>query len=252
MRKIVLFFSLLIAFLALAMLSANSYSMEYTQVGNKLVLKEKVNGLQISNSVLSEPLDKSSGGYYFVKKIIFNQDYSEVTVKLNLDTGFILEKEGVFPDGYSVESDGQIISVVWKLNNVKFGYVFPIFVKINETKKVSYSLLIGLAVILIVPIVYLIFIKKFKKAVIKKSYKKVSKTKNRIGPREKEYNYLLDTEKKVIDELKKADRHELWQKQIQILTKFSKAKISRLVRNLESRGLIKKIPFGNTNKVRLN
>jgi uncharacterized membrane protein len=43
----------------------------------------------------------------------------------------------------------------------------------------------------------------------------------------------------------------LWQKQIQNSTGFSKAKVSRLVRNLESRGLVKKIPFGNTNKIRL-
>jgi uncharacterized membrane protein len=62
---------------------------------------------------------------------------------------------------------------------------------------------------------------------------------------------LLDTEKKVIEELKKADRNELWQKQIQNLTGFSKAKVSRLIRDLETRGLVKKIIFGNTNKIRL-
>jgi len=68
---------------------------------------------------------------------------------------------------------------------------------------------------------------------------------------EQEYDYLLDTEKKIIEELKKADRNELWQKQIQNSTGFSKAKLSRLIRNLESRNLIVKIPFGNTNKIKL-
>ena len=80
----------------------------------------------------------------------------------------------------------------------------------------------------------------------KKTKKEVNGTKE--SP---EYNYLLDTEKNIIEELKKADRNELWQRQIQSSTGFSKAKVSRLIRKLESRGLITKIPFGNTNKIRL-
>jgi uncharacterized membrane protein len=95
---------------------------------------------------------------------------------------------------------------------------------------------------------WLIFLKR-KKVLIKKVGKiKKGKIKEKES---NDYNYLLDTEKKIIDELKKANRNELWQKQIQSSTEFSKAKVSRLIRNLEARGLIIKIPFGNTNKIRL-
>jgi len=44
----------------------------------------------------------------------------------------------------------------------------------------------------------------------------------------------------------------MWQKQLQLKTGFSKAKLSRVIRNLESRSLVKKIPFGNANKIRLS
>jgi len=64
--------------------------------------------------------------------------------------------------------------------------------------------------------------------------------------------HLIESEKKVIEELKKADRNEMWQKQIQTSTGFSKAKLSRVIRNLEARKLVRKIPMGNTNKISLS
>ena len=95
----------------------------------------------------------------------------------------------------------------------------------------------------------ILWIANRKKNKKKKIEKNISEEKEKTSEK---YGYLLDTEKKVIEELKKADKNELWQKQIQIATGFSKAKLSRLIRNIEARGLIKKIPMGNTNKIKLN
>jgi uncharacterized membrane protein len=241
-------FGLFMILLAVNIVSASSYSIEFSQVNDKLVVKESQDNIQISNQVSKELLEKSSQWYYFVEKLVFNQSYSQVEVKLNLDNGFIISKDEVFPAGYEIQSDGETISIVWKLNSVKSGDVFPMFVKIKDLNQ-SYDILwIVITIIILGAIAYMAFRKKSNKPIAKKVVKKTARPEKAD---DKEYNHLLDTEKKVIDELKKADRNELWQKQIQNSTGFSKAKVSRLVRNLEARKLISKIPFGNTNKVRL-
>lgn len=225
-------------FLAIALVSANSYNVEYSQVNNKIVVKESVDGTQISNQLSNDFLEKSSEGYYFIKKLEFGQNYSDVEIELILDTGFTLDKENLFPTGYEIKSDGQSIIVVWKLTNVKSGDVFPVFVKIDDNRIYSNNFLFISTVLVILLVVFIIFRKRI--------LERFSKFSN------KEYDHLLDTEKKVIEELKKANRNELWQKEVQKLTGFSKAKVSRLVRNLEARNLVTKVPFGNTNKIRLN
>ncbi len=69
--------------------------------------------------------------------------------------------------------------------------------------------------------------------------------------RNRNVEYLLEDEKKIIELLRKSNRRENWQRKIQEELEFSKAKLSRMVRNLESRGLIEKVPIGNTNKIKL-
>ncbi len=60
---------------------------------------------------------------------------------------------------------------------------------------------------------------------------------------------LIDKEQQVVNFLKETG--EVWQKQIQQATGFSKAKVSRIVRNLEERGVVTKTIYGNTNKIAL-
>ena len=60
--------------------------------------------------------------------------------------------------------------------------------------------------------------------------------------------HLLESEEAVMKAVKSG---AVWQKHIQLKTGFSKAKLSRTLRNLEARRLIKRIPIGNTNKIRL-
>lgn len=60
---------------------------------------------------------------------------------------------------------------------------------------------------------------------------------------------LMESEQKVVDFLR--EKGEVWQKQIQLTTGFSKAKVSRVIRNLEARGVVTKTVYGNTNKIGL-
>ena len=183
----------------------------------------------------TDALQKSDDGYYLVDNIKFNSDFDSATVKLVLDTGYFLDNEHIYPKPSKIETDGRQITVIWELKDIKKGSDVPIFLTIFSSSASS-SLLIWI-LILVVLIVVGYFLYKF-------YLKKGKKT----GDIER---YLMESEKSILNELKKADRGELWQKQLQLKTNFSKAKLSRIVRNLESRNLIEKIPFGNTNKVRL-
>jgi len=62
---------------------------------------------------------------------------------------------------------------------------------------------------------------------------------------------LFEDEKLVVETLLAADKHELWQKQLELRTKIPKVRLSRKLRSLEAKGLIEKVPYGNTNHIRL-
>ncbi len=62
---------------------------------------------------------------------------------------------------------------------------------------------------------------------------------------------LIDDEKKVVEALIKSPEEGTWQKQLETMTGLSKVRLSRKVRNLEQKGLIEKIPYGNANRIRL-
>ena len=232
----------IVSLMAIGLVSASSYDLEFNQVGDKLVIKEKIDGNQTKSYVDSESLNVVGKEMYFVNRVIFPDDFGNVKIKLNLEKGVIIQSKEVFPSNYEIESDGQTISVIWALSDVEKGDNFAIFANLEDTKK-GFSYIWIAVIVIAVILVGLFFLRRGKIP------KKVQAVKRRRERKTENYGYLLDTEKKVIEELKKADRNELWQKQIQNFTGFSKAKVSRLIRNLESRGLIKKIPMGNTNKI---
>lgn len=222
---------------ALGLVSASGdYFKEISQVGDKLVIRENISG-NYSSYVLTDSLEKTSEGYIFLDKLNFNQSYDMVQIKLNLEKGFLINNYEAYPTSYSLETDGQTISLIWNLRNVRADSDFAIFVNLEDTNKSSFlrnMVLVLVGVILAVIVVF--FYKKYFSS--KRLNKKIEK-------------YLLDSEKKVINELEKAEGKELWQKQIQLKTNFSKAKLSRIIRDLDSRHLIEKIPIGNTNKIKL-
>ena len=175
----------------------------------------------------------SKEGFIFLKKIKFNENYNNAEIELIMDYGYFLSDLGASPSNYEFVTDGQLIKIKWNFINVSKGEektFFAIIEKPKEKTKFFIYFFYGIFFILILLIYYFLF---------------------RRNKKEKE-RFLLDEEKKIINYLKKCDRNEAWQKNIQKDLEFSKAKLSRLIRNLESRGLIKKIPFGNTNKILLN
>jgi len=210
--------------------SASSYYVEFNQVGDKIVVRESLNGLN-SSYVDSNLLEETKIGYLFLKKMVFPADFDNATIKFNLDNGYVIGEDGAYPASYRVETDGQTIGLIWQLNNLKANEPIAIFVNIRDLRKGYTWVWILLGIIILIVVVYILF-----------KYQKKRKTKNLD-------KHLLDEERKLLEELRKADRNEMWQRNIQQKLGLSKAKTSRLIRNLESRELVEKIPFGNTNKI---
>lgn len=233
-KSLILTFGMVLFLFSLSFISSSNFYQEFNQVSGKLVVKQNISG-NYSSYVDSSSLDKTSKGYVFIKKISFSNNFDEAQIKLNLEQGFIVNTQEAYPSNYVLETDGQTISLIWKFENVKSGDNFAIFVGIEDSSSNFNWIIILVIVIVLVLLVGAWFLIK-NKDIFKQSTEKFEQ-------------HLLDAEKRVIEELKKADRNELWQKQLQLKMDFSKAKLSRVIRNLEARGLVKKIPMGNTNKI---
>lgn len=215
--------------------ASNDYFIEFNQTAEKLIVSQNISG-NYSSNIDSENLEKTSSGYIFLHKLDFEKNFDEVMIKLNLDEGFIIYNQEAYPAGYTLETDGQKITLVWRMHNVSKSSSFAAFVVIKDTRSslTSKFILVTLGIIILSAIAWFV-------------YRLYSKTKKET----KFDKHLLESERRVIKELKSSDKEGLWQKEIQIKTGFSKAKLSRVIRNLESRGLIKKVPLGNTNRVTL-
>lgn len=232
---------------------------------------------KIGSSEILCPFEKPITGKHFLKiefdssyplikinqdKLMFRSGYEPLAETksfifiLKLPLGYIIPEEPgkgksffISPSPEIIYSDGQRIVLRWeeKPLDEKFE-VSVISEELIEPINVSAIILI-LALILVILFLFFYFRKR-----IKYEKQKIKKKKSAAKKRPKTEiieEHLMESEKKIIDELKNADKKELWQKQLQLKTEFSKAKLSRTIRNLESRNIIQKIPYGNTNKIKL-
>ena len=186
-------------------------------------------------------IDKSKDRYSFVSRDYLNKTQN---IRLVLPESAILLEDGlVFPEPDLISSDGRSVILIWEDYNEKqivIDYEF-----LEEKTFIWYFIIL---IIILSFVLYLVFQRKIFKKKIEKIKGKNKKTNTKSEAIEE---HLIESEKAVISELKKAEKNQLWQKQLQTKIGFSKAKLSRTIRNLESRNLIQKIPLGNTNKIKL-
>ena len=181
----------------------------------------------------TEKFIERAGKSYFTANFKLPLQAENLVVRLILPEGSVLENS--FPEA-KLTSDGRHIILNWQVQNASN---FPVFVTYNEKKGNEWLWILGIAIAIV--IIALLIIKR------KPKIKRIKAKKGKVKEIEL---HLLESENAVIKALKDA-KGEMWQKQIQLKTGFSKAKLSRVIRNLEARGLVKRIPLGNTNKIRL-
>jgi len=203
-------------------------SSNYSISGNKLTLTS-INAQLTLDYSTDEFIENNR---YFTTNLQIPET-EKLNVRLILPESATLDKS--YPEA-SLTSDGKHIILNWNSQNVKD---FPVFVTYSEKSEqwLWYALIVLIAV---AAFSIILTIRK----------RKIKKVKTKKQKPEKKELHLLESESAVIKTLKQA-KGELWQKQIQLKTGFSKAKLSRVIRDLEARGLVKRIPMGNTNKIRL-
>ena len=99
-------------------------------------------------------------------------------------------------------------------------------------------------------LIFLIYI-LFERKKYKKRLKKVQiKNKTEIS-KEGFTKNLFEDEKKIVEYLLNKKGNESWTKEILKDLEISKVKLSRKLRSLEQKEIIKRIPYGNENRIRL-
>lgn len=179
-------------------------------------------------------------------KVLFKSEYNPIaetekfTYIVKLPIGYTIpEEEGkdipffINPKPDNIYSDGRRIILFWEEKNLNEKFEVSVFIK-RLAQPVTKVVLLSILILAIFSLVSFYLIKKRKKEA-----------------QETRMPVLLEKERKIVEALQKAKNHELWQKQLQIETGLSKARLSRTLRDLEARGIIKKEPVGNTNKILL-
>ncbi|MFP4117530.1 MAG: helix-turn-helix transcriptional regulator [Candidatus Woesearchaeota archaeon] len=178
---------------------------------------------------------------YFVGSLRTAQYTDELSLDLILPETALLARPlsasspPVSPSPVSVETGGRQITVKWIEQDMKPDEIFTMFVVYEDTGGVQWNLILITLITIIFAGGFYFYIRYHKVLPIKK----------------KLFSHLLEPEQAVVDVLLKADDNIMWQKELQIALGFTKSRLSRTIRNMEQRGLLKKIPYGATNKIEL-
>ncbi len=149
-----------------------------------------------------------------------------------------VSNESFYPKTGNTISDGRHIIVYWEKTDVKPDDVlgFEVSYVIEGPQNPFYDyLIISLTVVIIIAIIILGF------------YFKVASKKQKL---ENIMPLLKEDEKRIV-EILSSHKGEAIQKTLVRESEFSKARVSRLVKNLKERGIINVEPTGRTNKVTL-
>lgn len=174
--------------------------------------------------------------YYLSTDLSLNKEINSLFASFKLSEGFLIsEKNGtpqIFPKNATILSDGRRIIVNWNFQNVKVDdpIKFEIFYEPVKKIIIPFNQIVLIGVISVVLTFLLI-------------YKKTKKTKELI------FSVLDKYERKVLEMISSAG--QIKQKKIVQSTNLSKAKVSRIVKKLAERGLIKVERRGRTNILKI-
>jgi uncharacterized membrane protein len=166
-------------------------------------------------------IEKNSWEYFFIS---MEELHKNSSIRIILPEGYNLNKNYfIFPKKYTLSTDGERMVIEFENSGEK-----EILIPYKSNQKLFWVyILVGF---FIISISLFYFLKK--------------------NEREKKYTKnLLKEEKQIMNYLVK--KKECWTKEIFRDLKIPKVRLSRKIRNLEEKGLIDKIPYGNENKLKL-
>ena len=221
--------------------TANYSILDFNNYGELIAFsEEKIIIKYTSNSFI----EKSGKKTFFISKIRFD---NKINLTLFLPESAVLtEPKIIYPYSYDILTDGRSILLNWKdfsSNEILVAYEFI------EKGFIIYYLIIFFLIFSIV-LFYFFHRKKLEKE--KRMLKEKIKSKIAEKPVEEILvKNLFEDEKKIVQYLLSREKNECWTKEILRDLGLSKVKLSRKLRALEQKEIIKKIPYGNENIIRL-
>ncbi len=214
----------------------------YSFENNALKIEE---GKDVEIKYISDyHVEKTSKGNYFVFKFPLNVS----DVKVYLPEGARLSEDRlIFPKVDEISSDGYAIILNWKDFSGE-----EMLISYEPSKENNYWLYFILALLLL-GIIFL-FPRKIKKEFRKKRREGLKEDSKNIKAKDELKNLtknLFEDEKKIVEYLYCKKDNESWTKELIKDLGISKVKLSRKLRGLEQKDLIKRIPYGNENRLRL-
>lgn len=189
-------------------------------------------------------VSKSDDGYQFASEYDISVPVNESFVIIKLPENSILMKEvaneSFSPGDGKLGSDGRHITVHWERNNLQPGddlkfsvlYTMPFGGPFFNIMIVSIT-----GVVLVVMMGLAIYIRRGGPS--------------ELPTKEEVVSSVLTTDENTIVDILKRNNGEAMQKVLVRDTNFSKAKVSRYVKTLSERGVLRVEPLGRTNKIRL-
>ena len=178
--------------------------------------------------------------WFFSSDLTLHKNISSVHISVRLPEGMVLVGKNKtasmlsFPENAMIVSDGRRIIVIWQIASVTSNQ--PLLFQFLYEKVLSFApldarLVVGVVAIIVIVLsfLYLRYWRKPEKLVL---------------------SVLDEYERKVMDAIISAGG-SVEQRKVVKETNLSKAKVSRVVRNLEKRGLIEVERLGRTNKLKL-
>ncbi len=191
---------------------------ELVQQGVELILV--TDSKEISYKSKSQ-IEKVNGGFLFISK---NSLLENVNASLYLPKGATIDDEFfLFPKNYTIRTNGQNIIVQWE--------------RMNDDTLVSYKIVNDSDIYLFATIAILLSLS------ILLFFFQLSKRKKRFSQN------LFGDERRVINFLLKQKGRSAWTKEIVHGLDISRVKLSRKLRSLEEKGIVRRTPHGNENRV---
>ena len=202
------------------------------------ILKYKLNNnSKVRIQYISEAYIESNS---FIGNIIPPVDADEFIIRITLPEEAILKTSmkgnipSILPKPRRLETDGRIISVVWRMENVTAGEELPVIINYNEPVNPMWFVIPVILIIILIPLTIAL--------VKKRPHKEPEKPEFKIE------KHLKEDEEQVITILK--DREgECEQGTLRVITGFSKAKLSGLLKELEERNVLHREKRGKKNRV---
>jgi len=214
-------------------------------VEGELIYCRSENEIAINIQIVSDIVARAGNTYSFNIQIELKEDVNRVTSLVTLPIGMIIKDEReIFPSNFRTLSNGRNILVYWELENVSSNQPLSFRVRYQSVQPSSevFGKFYLLIFILVIALFFVSFyaIKK-RKVIVKKIV--------RVRPEKILVEALDEYERKVYEIVKEAGK--IKQNEIVSKTGFSKARVSRVLKSLAEKKLVKVEKRGRTNIVEI-